>query len=80
MMMLTRAWREFCRNDQVLLFVLAVAIGMAAGYGAIGFRMVAAGFQFFLFGNYVDQIVSHVGGLPWWHVLLVPTFGGASCR
>ncbi len=73
---LIRAWREFYRNDQVLLFVLAVVIGMAAGYGAMGFRLLAAVLQYVLFGNSMDQIVSHATQLPWWHLLLVPTLGG----
>ncbi len=71
-----RAWLDFCRNDQVVLFFLAVIIGMAAGYGAIGFRLLAAGLQWGLFGNSMDRIVSEVASLPWWHVILVPTLGG----
>lgn len=73
---LTRIWLEFCRNDQVVLFFLAAIIGAAAGYGAIGFRILAAGFQWGFFGNPMDQIVSEAAGLPWWHLILVPTLGG----
>ena len=73
---LKRAWRDFCRNDQVVLFVLAAIIGMAAGYGAIGFRLLAAGLQWGFFGNPMDQIVSKATELPWWHVIIVPTLGG----
>lgn len=76
MKLLTRAWLEFWRNDQVVLFVLAAVIGMAAGYGAIGFRLLAAGLQWGLFGNPMDQIVSSATRLPWWHLILVPTLGG----
>ncbi len=74
--MLTRAWRELSRNDQVVLFMLAVVIGMASGYGALGFRHLVTWLQYFTFGNSMDQIVSHVGNLAWWHVLLVPALGG----
>ncbi|MEM8951831.1 MAG: chloride channel protein [Pseudomonadota bacterium] len=73
---LTRAWFEFLRNDQVMLFFLAAIIGAAAGYGAIGFRLLAAAFQWGFFGNSMDQIVSKAAGLPWWHLILVPTLGG----
>lgn len=76
MELLTRAWLDFWRNDQVVLFVLAAIIGMAAGYGAIGFRLLAAGLQWVLFGNPMDQIVSSATHLPWWHLILVPTLGG----
>ena len=71
-----RTWREFLRSDQVLLFFLAMMIGTLAGYGAIVFRLLAAAFQYVLFGNSIDRIVSHVATLPWWHVLAVPTLGG----
>ena len=74
--LLTRAWVDFWRNDQVVLFVLAAVIGMAAGYGALGFRLFAAGLQWGLFGNPMDQIVSSATSLPWWHLVLVPTLGG----
>ncbi|MEZ5932693.1 MAG: chloride channel protein [Alphaproteobacteria bacterium] len=76
MQRLTSAWREFCRNDQVVLFVLAAIIGMAAGYGAIGFRLLAAGLQWGWFGNPMDQIVSSATRLPWWHLVIVTTLGG----
>jgi len=76
MELITRAWFDFWRNDQVVLFVLAAIIGMAAGYGAIGFRLLAAGMQWGLFGNPMDQIVSSATRLPWWHLVLVPTLGG----
>ena len=73
---LTRTWLEFCRNDQVVLFFLAAIIGMAAGYGAIGFRLLVAGQQFLLFGNPMDRIFSSAVSLPWWHLVLIPMFGG----
>ncbi|MGI9419845.1 MAG: chloride channel protein [Geminicoccaceae bacterium] len=73
---LTRAWLDFCRNDQVVLFFLAAIIGMAAGYGAIGFRLLVAGFQWSFFGNPMDRIFSSAVSLPWWHLILVPTLGG----
>ena len=76
MELITRAWLGFCRNDQVVLFVLAAIIGMAAGYGAIGFRLLVAGQQYLLFGNSMDRIFTSAVSLPWWHLILVPTLGG----
>lgn len=76
MELITRAWLGFCRNDQVVLFILAAIIGMAAGYGALGFRLLVAGQQYLLFGNPMDRIFSSAVSLPWWHLILIPTLGG----
>ncbi len=73
---LVLAWRELSRNDQVILFVLAVVVGAAAGYGAIGFRLLVYALQDVLFGNPADYIASYAARLPWWQVLAVPTLGG----
>ncbi len=73
---LLQAWRDLSRNDQVLLFFLAVSIGTAAGYGALAFRLLVEGLQFVLYGNPADFIASHAAHLPWWQVLAVPTLGG----
>lgn len=73
---LRQSWRNLSRNDQVLLFFLAVILGAAAGYGALAFRYLVYGLQFFLFGNPADLIASHVAGLAWWQVLTVPSLGG----
>ncbi|MGI9434856.1 MAG: chloride channel protein [Geminicoccaceae bacterium] len=73
---LLQAWRELSRNDQVLLFFLAVVIGTMAGYGALAFRGLVFGLQFLLYGNSADFIASHAARLPWWQILTVPTAGG----
>ncbi len=73
---LVLAWRELSRNDQVVLFVLAVVVGAAAGYGALGFRLLVYGLQDILFGNPADFIASYAARLPWWQVLSVPAIGG----
>ena len=70
------AWRELSRNDQVILFFLAVLVGAAAGYGALGFRMLVFGLQDLLFGNPAEFIASYAAHLPSWQVLAVPAIGG----
>ena len=73
---LLQAWRELSRNDQVILFFLAVVIGTASGYGALAFRLLVEGLQFILYGNPADFIASQAARLPWWQILIVPTLGG----
>lgn len=68
--------RRFGRNDQVILSVLAVVIGAAAGGAAIAFRDAIAGFQWVAFGFSSEEVASEIARLAWWHVLLVPALGG----
>lgn len=68
--------RRFRRNDQVVLTVLAVLVGAAAAYGAIGFRYLIGTIQFLAFGSASPRLWTVVADLPWWQVLLVPSLGG----
>ena len=68
--------RRFGRNDQVVLSVLAVVIGAAAGGAAVAFRDAIAGIQWVAFGFSSEEVASEVRKLDWWHVLLVPALGG----
>ncbi|MGO1118768.1 chloride channel protein [Rhodovibrionaceae bacterium A322] len=67
---------RFRRNDQVILFFLAVLVGLAVGLAAIGFRDLIVFLQGLTLGSTEERIASHVAQLPWWRVLLVPTLGG----
>jgi chloride channel protein, CIC family len=71
---LVQAWQRITRNDQLLLFVLAV--GTAAGYGALAFRLLTGGFQNLLYGHATEQVAARASELPWWQVLGAPSLGG----
>jgi len=73
---LARTWQRFTHNDQLLLFLLAVAVGAAGGYGALAFRMATGGIQYLFFGDGSEQIASAARALSWWHVVAAPTLGG----
>ncbi len=70
------ALRRVTRNDQVILSVLAVTIGIAAGVAAIGFRYVIDLVQRLGFGFGGERIATLAAGLPQWRILLVPAAGG----
>ena len=72
----TQAWQRVTRNDQLLLLLLALVIGVAAGYGALVFRLLTAAIQILFLGHGTEHLVSAVATLPWWQVLLAPTVGG----
>ena len=73
---LRAALRRVTRNVQVILSLLAVAIGLTAGLAAIGFRTLIDHVQRFGFGFGGEQMVTLVSALPSWRILLVPTAGG----
>ncbi len=68
--------RRFGRNDQVVLFLMAVLIGAAGGGAAIGFRYAIDAVQWLGFGYGGEALASHAAALPWWMLLAVPTLGG----
>lgn len=67
---------RFRRNDNVILTLLAVAVGVVAAYGAIGFRLLIDQIQWLFYGNPADRLISAAAQLPWWQVLLAPAGGG----
>lgn len=69
-------WRRFSQNEQIKLSILALVIGVAVAYGAIGFRMGLELIQGRTFGFALEDGFHLVATLPWWLVLLVPTLGG----
>ncbi|NNE83931.1 MAG: chloride channel protein [Alphaproteobacteria bacterium] len=68
--------RRLVRNEHLTLGVLAFAVGIAAAYGALIFRIGVGEIQQVSFGFSLEDIVLEAGGLPWWQIVAVPTIGG----
>jgi CIC family chloride channel protein len=64
------------RHEQVILFMLAVVIGLAAGGCSIVFREAIVLVQWIGFGFASERVHSMASQLAWWHLLLVTTIGG----
>lgn len=73
---LAQTWRRVTHNDQLLLFFLAVAVGTAAGYGALAFRLLTAAIQAVFLGDGRERVATIAAALPWWWLLAAPTAGG----
>jgi len=69
-------WRRFRRNDQVVLLVMAVVLGVASAYGAIGFRYLIGFVQWGAFGTQSEALLDYLVGLPEWRIVLAPAAGG----
>ncbi|MBC7142797.1 MAG: chloride channel protein, partial [Rhodobacteraceae bacterium] len=62
--------------SQLQFWLIALAIGVAAGLAALFFRKGIAALQTFLYGSDDLRLASVAGELPWWWVLGVPIVGG----
>ena len=70
------AARRVIRNDHLILMVLALVVGCAAGAAVVAFRETIDLVQFLFYGTGHARLTPHAAGLQWWHVLLAPAVGG----
>ena len=64
------------RNNPLILSMLAVVIGVAAGLAAIAFRYAIDLTQRATFGFGGERVAALAAELAWWHIVLVPAAGG----
>jgi len=64
------------RFEHSILLLLAVVVGVAAGYGALGFRGLISAWGLLAFGTTEEELIAGTVHLPWWHMLAVPIVGG----
>jgi len=62
--------------SQIQFCVIALLIGIAAGFAALLFRKGIAALQRLIYGSDDLMLASHLADLPWWVVLSVPVAGG----
>jgi chloride channel protein, CIC family len=63
--------------SQIQFWFIALAIGTAAGFAALGFRLGIAALQDTLYRNDNVQLLhSHAQSLPWYWILTIPIVGG----
>ncbi|WP_392387225.1 chloride channel protein [Jannaschia aquimarina] len=63
--------------SQLQFWFIALGIGIASGYLAVGFMLSISTLQTFLYGTDDPRMLhSFVVNLPWWWILLLPAAGG----
>jgi CIC family chloride channel protein len=62
-------------NENAIILLLAVIVGVAGGYGAVGFRLLIQFFQNIFYGDGRD-ILEAVVHIPWYKRILIPAVGG----
>ncbi|MFV0385104.1 chloride channel protein [Paracoccus sp. (in: a-proteobacteria)] len=63
--------------SQMQFWLLALLIGIGAGFAALGFRLGIGELQRLIYGADDLTLASAARGLPWYWVLIVPVIGGA---
>jgi len=69
------ALSELTTNEHNIMAVLAVVVGLAGGFGAVGFRYLINFFQNLAYGS-SEELLNVVLALPWYLKVWVPAAGG----
>ena len=67
--------RELRTNEHTIMAVLAVVVGLAGGFGAVGFRYLIDFFQTLAYGS-SEELLEVVLALSWYMKVWVPAAGG----
>jgi chloride channel protein, CIC family len=75
---LRRGWRTMLKHGpgQVQFWFIALGIGIAGGFAALGFRLAIAALETFFYGSDDVMLGTFAQNLPWYWILLVPILGG----
>ncbi len=69
------SFRNIGKNEHTIMTALAVVVGLAGGFGAVGFRYLIDFFQSIAYGSH-EELLAVIEFVPWYLRLLVPAGGG----
>ena len=69
------SFRNIGKNEHTIMTALAVAVGLAGGFGAVGFRYLIDFFQSVAYGS-SEELLAVIEFVPWYLRLLIPAGGG----
>lgn len=69
-------FRSFFADRQLLVWVLAIVIGIGVAHAAVAFRFLIGAFQALWLGTMSEQMLSAASQTPWYVILLAPAIGG----
>lgn len=61
---------------ELRFWVIALAVGVAAGFATVGFRLAIDLIQERFYGAGLEGVVSAASNLPWYYLIAIPAFGG----
>ncbi len=68
-------FKQLKRNEHTWMGVMAVFVGMAGGFGAVGFRYLIDFFQKVSYGS-SENLLGIVQSIPWYNKVWIPAVGG----
>jgi CIC family chloride channel protein len=72
-----RRFNYFSLNENVVMIIMALFVGVLGGYGAVAFRWLIGFFQNIFFGHGKNHFLDFLVTLPWYAKLIPPIIGGA---
>jgi chloride channel protein, CIC family len=74
-MRISSALHPLSGNEHVVMAVLATLVGLAAGFGALGFRYLVQFFQFMSYGSQ-GKLLEIINPMQWYIKIWIPALGG----
>lgn len=72
----TRAGVRWTGSREIRFWLIALAVGLAAGAAAVGFRLGISALERILYGTDDMTLATVAERLPWWRVMAIPVAGG----
>ena len=67
--------RGMLSDEHTIMVVLGIIVGVAGGYGAVGFRYLIGFFQSISYGS-AAELLDVVQSIPWYFRIAIPALGG----
>ena len=72
---LNSTFRSLLSDEHTVMVLLGIVVGVAGGYGAVGFRHLINFIQSIAYGS-PSELLDVVGSIPWHLRILIPAAGG----
>ncbi len=68
-------FKSLLSDEHAITAILGIIVGVAGGFGAVGFRYLINFFQTISYGS-ADELLGVVVSIPWYYRIAIPALGG----
>jgi len=72
---LNSTFKSLLSDEHAITAILGIIVGVAGGFGAVGFRYLINFFQTISYGS-ADELLGVVVSIPWYYRIAIPAIGG----